>query len=72
MLDAAGGGTKVPRGQEFSLPNTHTHPHSLSHSLSEFCGPIVIVDSWGLPTMLVLFLLLLQSRHTRDPQEGVV
>lgn len=71
MLDAAGGGTKVPKGQEFPC-QTHTHTLTHSHSLSELCGSIVIVDSWGLPTMLVLFLLLLQSGHTRDPQEGVV
>lgn len=55
-----------------SFPAKHTHTPSLTLSLSEFCGSIVIVDSWGLPTMLALFLLLLQSGHTRDPQEGVV
>lgn len=68
MLDAAGGRTKVPRGQEFPCQtHTHTHPQPLT-----LCGSVVIVVSWGLPTMLVLLLLLLQSGHTRDPQEGVV
>lgn len=36
-----------------------THTHTLSLSLS--VGPLSVVDSWGLPTMLVLLLLLLQS-----------
>lgn len=43
------------------------------HSLSLWVhGSLDIVAFMGIPTMLVLFLLLLQPRHTRDTQEGVV
>lgn len=66
LLDEAPGSPEAR-----SLPAKHARTRTRTVSLW-LPGPLVLVASGGLPTMLVLFLLLPQPGHTRDPQEGVV
>ena len=64
MLDAAGGGTKVPKGQEFPC---QTHTHTLTHSLTLSLSSVGPSSLWTHGDYLPCLLFFCSSSSPGTP-----